>query len=239
MSKPTTSSFAERYLVALRSHLKRIPTVSLSSANALGREAVTMRLETLAVAKIHDLALAGLLGPDLAPFSRATLTNHAVLFFTESITPIEETHRAARKATADLLQLNAALIARTHDLAASSDELKHEIANRATAEAALESSRLSACQLLKDSQALEASLQDMAHRILSATEAERKRMSLQLNDEIAQTLLGISFRMEALKQQVSANQELLALEIALAQRVVEDSSHIIHRLTHEFSKAHG
>ena len=63
-------------------------------------------------------------------------------------------------------------------------------------------------------------------------------MSLQLNDEIAQTLLGINIRILALKKDIAANNADIGREIASIQRLVEDSTHIISRLAHEFSIHH-
>ena len=78
----------------------------------------------------------------------------------------------------------------------------------------------------------------MAHQIISATEDERHKMSLQLNDEIAQTLLGINLRIRALKKDVATNQAKLAQEIADTQRLVKDSTYMISRLAHEFTNQH-
>jgi len=145
---------------------------------------------------------------------------------------------AALKASADLLQLHAALDERMPMLAEANLELRRQVAERAVAESALRDSQRASGQLLKDSRVLEKHLQTMAHKILSATEAERHKMSLQLNDEIAQTLLGINIRIVALKKDVAANHTDLAQEIAATQRLVEDSAKIISRLAHEFSIQH-
>jgi len=99
-------------------------------------------------------------------------------------------------------------------------------------------SRRTSGQLLRDSRIREQHLRVMAHKILSAIEAERHQMSLQLNDEIAQSLLGINIRILALKQHLAANHADLGQEIAATRRLVEDSTHIISRLTHEFSNQH-
>jgi len=63
-------------------------------------------------------------------------------------------------------------------------------------------------------------------------------MSNQLNDQIAQNLLGINFRLLTLKMQVATHHTNLTREIATTQRLVEDSARIIRRLAHEFSTCH-
>lgn len=238
MKTSPPSRLSARYLAVLRAYLGQGLQASLEAARNFGTEAVAIGLETLDVAKIHDQALAKLLLPDDPAASRDDLTARAATFFTEAITPIEETHRAALEANADLQHLHATLDQRTLDLADSKRELQAQCAGRTAAQAALENSQRTSSQLLQDSRNLEAHLQDMARKVLSATEAERKKMSLQLNDEIAQILLGINLRMLALKKGAATNHENLTQEIATTQRLVQDSEKIIKRLAHEFSIQH-
>jgi signal transduction histidine kinase len=109
---------------------------------------------------------------------------------------------------------------------------------RKSAEDTLKTSEHSSSQLLKDSQLLELHLKEMTQKIINATENERRAMSLRLNDEIAQTLLGINIRMIALKNEISANQVMHNHEIAMIQQLVEDSADMIKHLAYEFSVKH-
>src|SRR5438128_655207 len=108
-------ALSQRYVTALRQHLKQGPRASLQSARELGRQAAAIELETLDVARIHEAALAtlGLSGKSLGLIQRAEI------FFTEIITPIEQTHRTALKANARLSKLNKTLGRRTVDLVVS------------------------------------------------------------------------------------------------------------------------
>ena len=92
--KRKLSRLSRRYASALRKHLTQGPQASLQPARGLGRQAVSLGLETLDVARIHEGALATL----EASSSRDGLIKRAEIFFTEAITPIEKTHRAALKA---------------------------------------------------------------------------------------------------------------------------------------------
>jgi len=166
------------------------------------------------------------------------VTARAAAFFTEAIAPIEETHRAALKTAADLDELHAALTERTLDLADANGALERQIAERATAEITLRNSQQSSGQLLKESRIIEQQLQEMTHLILSATESERFHMSRQLNDGIAQTLLGIHIRLLALKSDAAAHHANLTQEIAATQRLVTTAAKTITRLAHEFSNPH-
>ena len=239
MNEPELSRMSGQYLAALRTHLDRgDPQADLLQAHEMGRLAVDHGLETLDLAKIHDLALKTLVPPDFTHATRDDLSTRAAIFFTEAITPIEETHRAAQEGRLELEKLNESLDQSALQLACSTRELRAGITERKTAEAALKSSELAFDQLLKESRLVEAHLKQMTHKILSAHEDERKRMSLQLQDEIAQTLLGIHVRLLALKKEAAANHDGLTEEIATTQRLVEDSVNTINRLTREFGIQH-
>jgi signal transduction histidine kinase len=200
----------------------------LLAAHELGKTAVADGLETLGLARIHEFALVELSLPAAPSPSRDDLINRAAVFFTEAITPIEETHCAAH-------QLNVALDERTRDLADSNRERQQQVVGRTHAEAALRDSEATFGQLLKDSRELEQHLQKVAHQTLAAIEAEQKKMSHQLNDEIAQTLLGINIRLLTLKQQIAISHENLNQEITATRNLIEQSLTLINRIAHEFN----
>ena len=238
MSESQLSQLSDHYLVALRTHLEQGRQASLLPADELGTQAMNLGLETLDLAKLHEQALAVLIPPDCSPMTRLEMTERAEVFFTEALVPIEKTHRLARKSGADLLQLQERLGQRTLDLADSNRDLKLGITKRMSAKAALEHSERVSSQLLQESRRLERQLKDMTRQILAADEVERRKMSLQLHDEIGQTLLGIHVRLLALKAEVAAKHEGLNQEIALTQGLIEESVKIINQFAHEFGIPH-
>lgn len=238
MSDSQLSQLSDHYLTALRTHLEQGRQASLLPAHELGAEAVSLGLETLDLAKMHHQALETLILPTCAPVRRNEMTLRAEVFFTEAIVPIEKTHRFALEAVADLMQFQERLGQRTLALADSHRELKQGISERMTAEAALEHSERVSGQLLRESRELEQQLKDMTRRILAADEAERKKMSLQLHDDIGQTLLGIHVRLLALKREVTARYTGLNQEIATTQRLVEAAVKTINQFAHEFGIPH-
>ena len=221
-----------RYLAALRKHLKQSPPASLEAARRLGRQALRVGLETLDLARIHKRALSTL----EASSSRDGYIKRADMFFTETITPIEETHRAARYASARLKRLNTTLRQRTAELAAANRSLKEGTARRKAAEAALKKSGEHYRTLLEESFALQKHLERLAHRILSAQEHKRKKLCQELQDEIAQTLLGINVRLLTLRKAAGQNAERLQEEIANTQRLVDMSVRTIERFTREIGE---
>ncbi|HBA84152.1 MAG TPA: hypothetical protein DCZ95_08670 [Verrucomicrobia bacterium] len=232
--KVKQTAWSHCYQMALRKHLKQGPQSSLRPALELGRQAAALGLETLDVAKIHAEALA-----KLEPSSRSAQTlKRAEVFFTEAIAPIEDTHRAALKANRHVKQLTATLDRRTTGLAASKQYLKRRIAQRKGAEAALKKSGEHYGKLLEESYRLQDHLRHLTHRIISAQEHKRKKVSRELHDEIAQTLLGINIRLLALKNATKAHTENLKKEVAETQRLVKQSVKTINRTADEFGIHH-
>lgn len=242
MNPTPTDRMADLYLAGLRTHLAphapRAPTADPQVPHDLGTEAAACGLDTLDLAKIHDQALAAVLSDLPASATAEDLTRRAELFFGEVIMPIEGTHRLALEADADLKHVLSTLERRTLDLADSREVLQQQVAGRRKAEDSLRKSEDSSDSLLRDSRVLEKHLQTMLRKVLSATEAERGKMSRQLNDEVAQSLLGINLRMLALKNEISSTQANFTLEIATIQRLVDDSANMIRRLADEFSTPH-
>ena len=226
---------SDEYQHALRIYFDQGVQASLQPAQDLGGMAVVTGMETLDLAKVHEQALAALLEPEVSPVVQEELTRRAAVFFAEAIVPIEETHPDALAANSDLDRLSAALDQRTLDLAAAHRELQQQISGRQQAQVNLDHNQQLSKQLLEDSWRLDENLQDMARKILSATEDERKKMSLHLNDEVSQTLVGINLRLLALKKMIAATDQSLSVEITTIQRLVEDAAAIIHQLAHEFS----
>lgn len=238
MMKLKLDQLTDSYLAALRSYLKADSRSGLETARELGARAVAMGLETLDLAMVHKIALATCLSPDKHEALRDDLTMRASVFFMEAITPIEETHRAAQETKVELHDLRETLGQRTHELEDSLRKLKELIAERHAAEMALKLSERESILLLKEARQLEEQLQDLARAILSANEVERKKMSCQLQDEIAQTLLGIHLRLLTLKKGIAASNEILKQDISVIERLVKQSIELTQRLSQEFRLEH-
>jgi signal transduction histidine kinase len=87
---------------------------------------------------------------------------------------------------------------------------------------------------LEESLHLQKRLRQLTHRVISTQEDERKNISRELQDEIAQTLLGINVRLLSLKQEARSNIKGLKNEIASAQRLVVKSAKSVRRVAREF-----
>src|SRR6266403_1021635 len=122
--KRKLNGLARQYQAALRKHLKQGPRASLAPAQGLGRRAMTIGLETLDLARIHEQVLVKLVSPGDSPVTRHAIVRQAGTFFANALTPIEKTHRTARETNTDLNLMIRTLSQRSVDLAASNRQLK-------------------------------------------------------------------------------------------------------------------
>jgi signal transduction histidine kinase len=227
--------FSRRYVAALRKHLQTGARANSRGGTALqlGHLAVTLGLEPLDLAGIHEQAL-GTLGVSKA---KTGLLKRGEIFFAEALTPIVATHRAARQSKTELIRLTGALGRRTRELTDTNRRLRRGIIRRKAVEAALKVSGVQYSKLLRESLQLQASLRQLTHKVLAAQEDERKKLSRELQDEIAQTLLGINVRLLNLKQEARTNSKGFKNEIASTQRLVVKSAKSVRRVAREFRNA--
>jgi signal transduction histidine kinase len=231
------AKFSRRYRSALLAYLKQGPKASLHPAHGMGQRALAAGLKTLDIAKLHEQILVTWVLPGRPAGKRVVLIHRAGIFFTEAITPIEKVHRSAREAARHLNKIVEMLSQRTVELAASNLELKQEIVQRQAMEAALKKSERHYGELLEQSDRLQEQLRQLSRQILSAQEEERREISRELHDVIAQTLTGINVRLAALAKEAAINTKGLDRNIARTQRLVEKSVDIVHRFARELRPA--
>jgi signal transduction histidine kinase len=222
---------SQRYVAALRKYLKHGSRAGLQAASRLGREAVAFGMETLELARIHEWALTV-----LEPSSRKKrFSSRAEFFFTRSTTPIVEAHCAANANKITLNRLNDAVSERAVGLATTNRQLQRGIVRCKVTENAFQKSGKHKNRRLGEALQRQKRLRQVTHRVLAAQENERKTISRELQDEIAQTLLGINVRLLALKRKARSNPNDLKNEIASTQRLVVKSAKSVRRFAHELN----
>jgi len=122
---------------------------------------------------------------------------------------------------------------RSEVLAASNQKLELEIIRRQVVEKALKKSERDQTRLLEESRRMQEQLRHLSHEILQAQEEERKRISRELHDVIAQTLTSINLRLAALKNEAALNTKGIERSIARTQELVQHSVNIVHRFARE------
>ena len=136
-----------------------------------------------------------------------------------------------RVAVSDITSLKQAeeAQARMEALAAVNQHLRREIDRRQTVEKSLRKSEEHYGRLLEQSQHMQEQLRLLSRQVMSTQEEERKKISRELHDVIAQTLTGINVRLAALKKEATTNTRGLKQSIGLTQRLVEQSVDTVHR----------
>lgn len=214
--KPNRIQLARHYLSALRQHLHQGPQASLQPARELGREALALGMDTLQLARVHEQALVSL---ELAAVKNA-FTRLAAYFFQEASLPIEKTHGATQTRKTRLTRVMTTLNRRTRALAASNHRLERRLVRRKAVEASLAKRSQHHEKRLAESLALQSRLRQLTHRLLVTQEDDRNKISHELEDEIAQILLGINVRLLILKQGLRRNRQGFQNEIASARQLV-------------------
>lgn len=231
--KPERSRLSEQYRAALVTHLKPGSRARSGPATGLGRDALALGLETLDLARMHAHAVLTLAKPPASAGRRDGILKRSHAFFIEAILPIEETHRVAMDENVQLQQLSQTLRERNAELAAANAQLRQEILRRQAAEESLRKSQQHYRQLLERSRLMHEQLRRLSRQILLAQEEERKEISRELHDDIAQTLSGINVHLEALSREATTNTQGLKQRITRTQRLVARSVNIVHRFARE------
>jgi signal transduction histidine kinase len=237
MSAASTSRLAARYLAALRAHLSHGEDSSLATANALGKQALKQGLDTLDLARIHELALVALLPPEHPPNDGDVSILRSGAFLRQALTPSATATSATPQGPQPATTPPAERPGHRAEVATLKQHLQRETDRRKEAEQALKTSHQHYEQLLAQSHLMQAQLRHLSHQILLAQEEERKQISRELHDEISQILTGINVRLAALKIEATANTGNLKKKIASTQRLVEKSVAAVHHFARELRPA--
>lgn len=227
----------QRYGSALRAHLAGGRLGGLKRARGFGSQALTGGLHTVDLSRFHeDLVISEFL-PTCPIAKRAALIKRAAMFFAAAISPIDQAPNVTGEATIHFQRFIESLSRRTVELASLNLELNSEIAQRKAVEETLKKSELNSLHLLTKSNHLQEQLRRVSRKIISSQEDDRKSISRELHDVIAQTLTGINIRLAALKREATKNTAGIEQNITLTQELVENSVNIVHEFARKLRPA--
>ncbi len=116
---------------------------------------------------------------------------------------------------------------RAEVLKAVNEALEAEVARRRETEKSLRESKRRQSRLLREARRMQEQLRLLSHQVLHVQEAERRRISLDLHDEIAQTLVAINVHLASLANDVDNGR--MQEKIMETQKLVEQSVESVHR----------
>ncbi len=122
-------------------------------------------------------------------------------------------------------------------LTASNLKLKEEVSRRKLTEESLHETRVQQSVLLKQSRKLQTQLRSFSHQLLHVQEEERKRISRELHDIIAQTLVGINVHLATLSKSTETDHSALRKQILETHKLVENAVSVVHRFARELRPA--
>ena len=230
-------NMTQRYLNALRTQLDAPRSGGVAAARALGRDAMAAGCDILALARIHEQALAGLTPDyDFAQTGNG-LQQRSGRFFAEALVPMEKVNSATRLSLEQTQKGAKSARRHTVELAKVNRLLTREINRRQIGEAALKAGTERYQLLLKQSQIMQTKLRSLTHLMLSAQENERKEISRELHDEVVQLLVGINVELAALGKAAATGTTAFRNKIFSTQQLVEKSVKVVHQFARDLRPA--
>lgn len=147
--------------------------------------------------------------------------------------PTEHAQTKASPAKAGHRETVKVLTRRTAQLAAANESLRREIASRRSVEKSLLAGEAHMKRMFASSQRMQQELRQLSRRLLSVQEEERKRISRELHDVVAQALSGINLQLTLLRKRSMAGATDLRNKIDTAQSRVREAVDLVHRFAQD------
>jgi signal transduction histidine kinase len=228
-----TAAFRRRYLQALRARVKPAAESDPDRARRLGLGARQLGIGPLALARIHEAALASVALRIRGPRALRRLAVRAAAFFTEALDPIEATRRPETGTRTACLQTGNSADRGVEGLAAAILRGTREASRRKAAQKALRTSRCLHRVLLERSHAMEEQLRQLSRNLLRSHEEERMRISRELHDALGQTLAGIQIGLAGLELGSRGTTREFRRRIARTRGLVLESMQTVHRFARD------
>lgn len=234
--KVPSPTFSRLYKSALRTHVATRARLDAKVIAEIGSRMQAARMSVLELAKFHEHFLIIELLPGLTTVRQTARVRHASCFFA-AVVAAAEAGPPGGSSDIRLRKAIQALSDRSVELASANRKLQHEIINRGKVETALRKSESDCLKALENSEMLKEQLRDLSRKFILVQEEERKNLSRELHDVVAQALLGINVRLATLKKEAGTNTQSLKRSITLTQKLVVNSANIVHRFARELRPA--
>lgn len=185
------------------------------------------------LSRLHEEILVVGLLPRCPSGERAAVIRRASTFFAHAVTSWQTRERSGPEMNTLFNGFIETLSRRTAALAALNLKMRGEIRRHRTTVAQLRTSQRRASGLLVKSRHLQEELQRLSRRMVASQEEERRRISRELHDVIAQSLTAINLRLGSLKRTAGTGTHDLDASIEQTRSLVEQSVNIIHRFARE------
>lgn len=229
--KNPQSSFSRLYESVLRTYLTDGFRLAADSVEKISIQANFLDLKLLDIAAIHERLLVVDLLPGIASRNRTSMVRHAGTFFAAVVTAVKKGNAA--RYSANLEKTIALLSVRNVEIALAKQQLVLDILRREKVEMDLRQSEKDCLKALKESEALRIQLKALSRQVMGIQEEERKKISRELHDVIAQALLGINMRLATLKIEAGVKVKGLNRNITETQKVITKSANLIYQFARE------
>jgi two-component system sensor histidine kinase DegS len=214
--------FDADYRRALGEYLAHRDEDHLGVASELGFLALRRGMSIGDLVRLHEDARTVLVAPGEAGSEVTQQRRAASEFLQDALSPFEAALRRLPAAQARVGDLELALARRGQELA----EL---VPRQLEVEAALRCSKARTLKLCQQVRLLKTEILTHPDKLVQVHEAERKRVSRELHDDIGQLLVALSVRLEAVKKDAALG-EALQRQVEAAQDLVAQTMESTHRI---------
>lgn len=222
--KDPLPAFIRLYQSALRAHLAGRSRPDAEAIAKIGGLARNFSLPLPDFARLHEDFLIKHFLPSIAEGKQEAVIRKAGIFFAAAVTS-SHAHESGEAEKAIMC------------LSSRNVELAQEIHRRCRCETALRQSESEVRKALEESNDLKERLRALSRQILSVQEDERRKISHELHDVVAQTLAMINLRLASLKTEVGIDTKRLIRNISLTQKMVTKSAEAIYQFARELRPA--
>ncbi len=231
---PELAKYQRAYQSALKQYCKSPGTSPRrQSTKLLGAKAVDSGLSPKETLNFHTHALLGLLDTETSEYSKKLLIGRASAFYGMFENAVDANLPEKSSTPGKLKRMVATLLTRSKELATSNKKLQHEVQQRKAGEKSQHASEKTTTQLLAKSLRMEDELRKLSRRMFVVQEEERKKISRELHDVIAQALAGINVHLAGLQTNGTAASKDLHQKISDTRRLVQQAVEIVHRCARE------